>query len=116
VLVLSPTVSLRPFRRHARHLQPEPVIVWLWDAAGPHRAERGITDDSTAARQAAEACIRSGHATAARVERAVTMLGIHTLTTGYQRTGQGWSAQHGDGQITKTAPYTSRMNVPSIRL
>jgi len=100
VVVLSPTLSLRPFRRHARHRQPELVIVWLWDAAGPARSGRGITDDDGRARQAAEACIRSGHATAAQVERAVTVLEVRTLTADYQRTGDGWSAQHREGQIT----------------
>jgi hypothetical protein len=78
------------------------VIVWLWDAPGPDRTGRGITDDGARARHAAEGCIRSGQATAARVERAVTVLGIHTLATGYQRTGDGWSARQHDGQITWT--------------
>jgi hypothetical protein len=76
------------------------MIVWLWDAAGPHRAGRGVTDNDTSARLAAEACIRSGDATAARVERAVTVLGVPTLSAGYQRTGHGWAARPRDGQIT----------------
>lgn len=82
------------------------MIVWLWDACGPHRTRRGITDDGARARQAAEACIRSGQATAARVEQAVSFLGVHTIATGYQRTGLGWSAHNHDGRIT-WEPFTA---------
>jgi hypothetical protein len=38
------------------------VILWLWDAHGPDRAGRGVTDDEARALEAAEACLRSGHA------------------------------------------------------
>jgi hypothetical protein len=86
------------------------VIVWLWDTSGPSRNERGITDNQARAQQAAEARLHSGEASAARVERAVTILGIHTLTTGYQRTGDGWSAQHHDGRITWT-PFAGQWHL-----
>ncbi|WP_300603448.1 hypothetical protein [Trebonia sp.] len=73
------------------------MIVFLWDAGNAH----GVTDDESRARQAAGACLISGQATTARVERAVTVLGICTLTTCYQRTGDGWSARRRDGRITR---------------
>jgi hypothetical protein len=44
------------------------VIVWLWDATEPGGC-RGITDDDTRARAAAETCIRDGSASSARVEQ-----------------------------------------------
>jgi hypothetical protein len=76
------------------------VIVWLWDASGPTRSGRGVTDDEARARQAAEAWIRSGHANTARVEKALARLGIESLTSDYVRTGHGWVAQHHrDGRI-----------------
>lgn len=37
------------------------MIVWLWDAG----SGRGVTDDQTRARQAAEALLRGGRADAA---------------------------------------------------
>jgi hypothetical protein len=76
------------------------VIVWLWEASGPTRSGRGITDDETRARQAAEAWIRAGHASAARVEKAHAALGIESLTSEYVRTGHGWVARRrSDGRI-----------------
>jgi hypothetical protein len=65
------------------------VIVWLWDAG----SGRGVTDDQTRARQAAETLIRTGRADAARVEKALLVTGISALTSGYMRTGDGWTAQ-----------------------
>jgi hypothetical protein len=79
------------------------VIVWLWDADGPARAARGITDDVGAARHAAEACLRSGQARCAAVEQARAVLGTESLTSGYQRTGNGWTGERRqDGQISWT--------------
>jgi hypothetical protein len=78
-----------------------PVIVWLWDASGPARRGRGITDDEAAARRAAEACLRGTEACSARVESARAVLGIESLTSGYERTGHGWEARRRrDGRIT----------------
>ena len=79
--------------------QPGTVIVWLWDSSGPARNGRGVSDDEMRARQAAEACITSG-ADVARVEKAVTELGIRTLTSGYQRTREEWLASHCNGRVT----------------
>jgi len=68
------------------------MIVWLWDAPGPTCCGRGVTDDEGRAREAAEACLRNGQASIARVEQAWAVLGIQTLTSGYERIGQGWQA------------------------
>lgn len=77
------------------------VIVWLWDAIGPGHRGRGITDDEAAARWAAEACLRGIEACSARVESARAVLGVESLTSGYERTGHGWEARcRRDGRIT----------------
>jgi hypothetical protein len=65
------------------------VIVWLWDTHGPARSGQGITDDEDRAIQNVETLMRSGQANVAQVESAHAELGIRTLTSGYQRTGQG---------------------------
>jgi hypothetical protein len=75
------------------------VIVWLWDACGPERCGRGVTDDKARAIEAAEACLHTGHANVARVEAAQFVLGITTLATGYLRTGEGLRARSGDTGI-----------------
>jgi hypothetical protein len=68
----------------------------LWDADGV----RGVTDDAERARQAAEACIRRGQATTARVEKALALPGTYTLIFDYHRTGIGWVTQRsGDGRV-----------------
>lgn len=71
------------------------ITVFLWQADGPSRGERGVSGDRRAARQAAAGCLRSGEATAAVVEEATTELGIRTLAVGYHRTGQRWQARAG---------------------
>jgi hypothetical protein len=78
------------------------VIVWLWDADGPDRAVRGVTDDEERARQAAESWIVSGQAGAAQVERAQFVTGFAALTAHYKRTGHGWTARRArdDGIVT----------------
>jgi len=77
------------------------VIVWLWDAAGPARTARGVTDDEATARRAAERCLRSGQARSAAVEKAHAVLGVRSLTSGYERTGDGWTAEcRHDGRIS----------------
>jgi hypothetical protein len=75
------------------------MIVWLWDACGPERSGRGVTDDEARAIQRAEMLMRSGQANVAKVESARADLGIRTLTSGYRRTGQGWHARCGDSGI-----------------
>jgi hypothetical protein len=83
------------------HYRDTPVIVWLWDASGPACRGRGITDDEAAARRAAEACLRGTEACSAWVESARAVLGIESLTSGYERTGHGWEARcRRDGRIT----------------
>lgn len=77
------------------------MIVWLWDTTAAACEGRGVTDDETRAREAAEARMRSDQADSARVERALAVLGVETLTSGYERTGLGWAARrHHDGRIT----------------
>jgi hypothetical protein len=75
------------------------VIVYLWDADGPASNALGVTDDESRAREAAEAFIHSGRATAARVEMAHFVTGVRSLNTGYARLGQGWKAQLRNGRI-----------------
>lgn len=89
------------------------MIVWLWDACGPARSGRGVTDDDARARQTAEACTRGSQASAARAESARTILASGTLTFAYERTGEGWAAQrHRDGRITWTA-FTAPLPEPA---
>ena len=76
------------------------MIVWLWDAGNGH----GVTDDEVRARQAAEAFIRGGQAGAARVERAHLVTEIRALTSGYARTGHGWTAQPRRNGLIKWVP------------
>jgi hypothetical protein len=76
------------------------VIVWLWDALGPARTTRGVSGDHATALQAAEACLLTGEAHAARVEQAVAILGTETLTSSYRRTGNGWHARRSTSGIT----------------
>jgi hypothetical protein len=75
------------------------VIVWLWDAHGPGRHGLGVSGDQAGARRAAEACLIGGQASAARVEEALALLGIGTLTSHYRRTGLGWQARPAGGGI-----------------
>ena len=79
------------------------MIVWLWDASGSARVVRGVTDDEATARNAAETCLRSGQARSAAVEKAHAVLGIRSLASGYERTGDGWTAERRqDGRISWT--------------
>ena len=48
---------------------------------------RGVTDDEATARHAAETYLHSGQARSAAVEKAHAVLGIRSLTSGYERTG-----------------------------
>ena len=76
----------------------EPLLtVFLWEAG----SRSGVTDDEERARRAAAACIRSGHATVARVEKALALPGIYTLVFDYHRTGTGWIGQRRrDGRVS----------------
>lgn len=67
------------------------MLLWLWDTSDPGQY-RGITDDETKARRAAESCITRGLATAVRVESARFAMnaGLHAS---YQRTGNAWTAR-----------------------
>jgi hypothetical protein len=65
------------------------VIVWLWDAG----SGCGVTDDQARARRAAEVLMRGGRAGTGRVEKALAVTGISALTSGYLRTGHGWTAR-----------------------
>ena len=87
----------------------EPLItVFLWDAG----SLSGVTDDEKRARRAAAAGIRGGHATVARVEKALALPGIYTLVFDYHRTGTGWIAQRrSDGRVS-WAPFQERGVVP----
>jgi hypothetical protein len=84
------------------------MIVWLWAACGPARNGIGITDDEARARQAAETFLGTGQASSARVEMARAYLGVRTLTSGYERTGRGWTARRRDGRVTWT-PFTAEL-------
>lgn len=76
------------------------MIVWLWDATGPAVSGRGVTDDEERAREAAAIYVRSGMASSARVEMAIANIGIHALTSGYERAGQGWTVvRYNNGRI-----------------
>jgi hypothetical protein len=82
--------------RHEERREPL-ITVFLWEAG----SLRGVTDDEKRARRAAAAGIRGGHATVARVEKALALPGIYTLVFDYHRTGTGWIAQRrGDGRVS----------------
>jgi hypothetical protein len=84
------------------------MILWLWDACGPARSGRGVTDDQARALQLAETLLRSGQANVARVEGARLVPGTHTLNTGYERTGEGWRGRCGDSGV-RWEPFTSAL-------
>ena len=76
------------------------MIVFLWRADGADRCGRGISDQAGSARRAARDCLRSGAASSAVVEVAVSDLGMKTLEESYYRTGRGWRAKvGGDGRV-----------------
>jgi hypothetical protein len=80
-----------------RESQGPVVTVFLWDAG----SLSGVTDDEKRARRAAAAAIRGGHASVARVERALALPGIYTLVFDYYRTGTGWTAKRrSDGRVS----------------
>lgn len=88
------------------------MIAWLWDAFGPARSGRGITDDRARALEAAESYLRSGQANIAKVEGARLVPGTHTLTTGYERTGEGWCGRRGESAVRWEA-FTSAVEQAS---
>jgi hypothetical protein len=73
------------------------MIVWLWDARGPERCVRGVTDDQWRARTMAEESAHSVGASEMLVEQAYADLGTTTLTYGYRRTGWGWHGRRTSG-------------------
>lgn len=75
------------------------MIVYLWDAPGPGRSAGGVCGDETRAREAAEACLRSGWATSARVDAALLATSARTLQPLYERTGTAWQARPVDGEL-----------------
>lgn len=72
--------------------------VWLWEASAPGEC-RGITGAEARARNAAEACLRSGQASTVRVEQACLVMN-GSMESEYQRTGAGWSARLSNGKVT----------------
>jgi hypothetical protein len=78
------------------------VIVYLWDACGPARTARGVTDSEVHARQAAEGLLIGGQATDAVLEKAFLGLGAGSMTYGYQSAGPAWHALLSDGRVTWT--------------
>jgi hypothetical protein len=78
------------------------VIVYLWNACGPTRTARGVTDSEARSRQAAETLLIGGQATDAVLEKAFLGLGEGSMTYGYQRTGLTWHALLSDGRVTWT--------------
>ena len=74
---------------------------WLWDAwDGPVRSALGVTSSEAGARDAAAECITSGQASAARVEKALYVLGTPALSHDFQRTGEGCVSRLSDSGIT----------------
>lgn len=65
------------------------MIVWLWDAG----RVKGVTDNESHALKVAEVSMHGSDAAVVRVESAVLVTGVSTLTMGYRRTGMGWSAR-----------------------
>lgn len=69
--------------------------VWLWDV-GEHA--RGVADSAFKARRAARDQLRDGEA--ARVEKAIVILAFCHLTSGYFRTGTGWTGRAAAGRVS----------------
>lgn len=83
-------------------------MMYLWTAPGWDKSARcsasGVTDSPIAARQAAEAMLRTGQARSAHVECAYTAMAATALSLRYVRTGTGWSAHVSQaGQVIWTA-------------
>jgi hypothetical protein len=73
------------------------VIVWVWDADGTAgRSASGVTDDEETARRAARAAITATGAQTATVEWALHIGGGDRMTSGYLRSGSGWTARRQD--------------------
>jgi len=78
------------------------VIVYLWDACGPTRTARGVTDSEARARQAAETLLIGGQATDVVLQKAFLGLGAGSMTYDYQRTSLAWHALLSDRGVTWT--------------
>lgn len=88
------------------------MMMYLWTAPGSdqcaQRMASGVTDNASAARQAAETLLRTGQARCALVECAHTAMAARPLSLCYVRTGTGWSAHVSQaGQVVWTA-FTGR--------
>ena len=81
---------------------------FLWQADGPQQGSRGVSDDQGRARRLAADCLRSGAASSAIVEAALTDLGTRTLAGGYYRTGRAWRAKVGPGGRVWWVPVTAQ--------
>lgn len=95
------------------------MIVYLWtavarDAAVP-RGSVGISDDDGKARDAAEQCIRAGHARLAYIETAQTGMLALTFVPCYVRTGTGWWATPDPAGDVQWARFTSPEAATGLR-
>jgi hypothetical protein len=82
------------------------VTAFLWQADGPTMGTRGVAEDPRKARRLAAECLRSGAASSAVVEEALSDLGMRTLVGGYFRTGRGWRATVGAGGRVRWRPVS----------
>lgn len=73
------------------------MIVYLWDATGPDRRSRGVTDKKDRALSLAGECLLRG-ADSAYVEVASFTLGVMTIHH-YDRMGTGWRGRCIDGRV-----------------
>lgn len=82
------------------------VIVWIWDADGPAgRSASGVTDDEAAARRAARTAITATGAQTATVEWALHLGGGDWMTSGYLRSGSGWTARRCEDGTIAWVPF-----------
>lgn len=73
------------------------MIVYLWDAEGGSGGSHGITGRQHEAVSTVAAILRSGQASAARVEMAVSVPA--QIGYNYERAGKGWTARAVAGRI-----------------
>lgn len=78
------------------------MIVWLWDADGPDSGASGVTGDQAVACRAAENGMTATGALTALVEAAEHLDGGGWLSSGYRRTGRGWTARRLEGRVMWT--------------
>ncbi|MGH3169401.1 MAG: hypothetical protein ACRDN0_26405 [Trebonia sp.] len=87
------------------------MIMYIWTAPGggatSYRRATGVSDDQDKARDAAEAALRSGHATTAYIERVYTATATPVLSVRYVHTGTGWRARMGQAGHVTWIPYAT---------